>query len=55
MTPKVNDIDNVAKAVLDALNTVVYKDDRQVYYLQAEKTYETPENKPMIKVYISWE
>ena len=55
VTPKVNDIDNVAKAVLDALNTVVYKDDRQVYYLQAEKTYETPENKSMIKVYISWE
>ena len=55
VTPKVNDIDNVAKAVLDALNTVVYKDDRQVYYLQAEKTYETSENKPMIKVYISWE
>ena len=55
VTPKVNDIDNVAKAVLDALNDVVYKDDRQVYFLQAEKTYETPDDKPKITVYICWE
>lgn len=32
-----DDIDNLAKAVLDALNRIVWKDDRQIYELVAEK------------------
>lgn len=31
------DLDNVVKLVLDALNKVVYKDDKQVVSIQAEK------------------
>lgn len=33
------DIDNVAKAVLDALNGVAYEDDKQVVILHCEKKY----------------
>ena len=33
------DIDNVAKSVLDALNTIVYTDDKLVYRLSVEKFY----------------
>jgi len=33
------DIDNVAKAILDALNTVVYADDDQVVNLSVSKRY----------------
>ena len=33
------DIDNVAKAILDALNGVVYKDDNQIVELYIKKLY----------------
>ena len=33
------DIDNLAKAVLDALNDTVIKDDSQIYSLLADKVY----------------
>lgn len=33
------DVDNVAKSILDALNGVWYKDDRQVVKLTVEKRY----------------
>lgn len=33
------DLDNVAKAVLDAMNTVVYADDNQVIRLLVQKQY----------------
>jgi len=33
------DIDNIAKAFLDGMNGIVYKDDRQVVELHAKKTY----------------
>ena len=42
------DLDNVAKAVLDALNGVVYQDDKQVIKLVAEKRYSYD---PRIEVY----
>jgi len=35
------DVDNLAKAVLDALNGVAYKDDKQVQSLFARKQYST--------------
>ena len=38
------DCDNIAKSVLDALNGLAYKDDKQVSYLSVEKLY-GPENK----------
>jgi Holliday junction resolvase RusA-like endonuclease len=39
--PKVNDIDNVCKCVLDAMNDVVYVDDKQVVSLHATKRFDT--------------
>ena len=34
------DLDNMAKAVLDALNGLAYKDDSQIYSLTLYKTYD---------------
>ena len=48
--PKVKpDLDNVVKAVLDALNDVVYLDDAQVVNLVATKRYST---EPRVEVYL---
>ncbi len=43
------DLDNVAKAVLDALNGVIYEDDKQVIKLVAEKKYSLD---PRVEVYV---
>lgn len=43
------DLDNVAKAVLDALNGVIYADDKQVIKLVAEKKYSFD---PRVEVYV---
>jgi len=43
------DLDNVAKAVLDALNGVIYEDDKQVIRLVAEKRYSVD---PRVEVYV---
>lgn len=43
------DLDNVAKAVLDALNGVIYADDKQVIKLVAEKRYSLD---PRVEVYV---
>ena len=42
ITPGRPDIDNVAKAVLDALNGIVYDDDAQVTHLVVKKVYGQP-------------
>jgi len=33
------DIDNIIKCILDAFNKLVYKDDNQIYKIEAEKVY----------------
>jgi Holliday junction resolvase RusA-like endonuclease len=38
------DLDNVGKAILDALNKIAYNDDGQVYRLTVEKWYVGPED-----------
>jgi Holliday junction resolvase RusA-like endonuclease len=43
------DIDNIAKAVLDGINGIIYHDDKQVYSLQIIKEYS---EFPRIDVYI---
>lgn len=43
------DIDNVQKAVCDALNGIVYEDDSQIVQTTTEKTY-GPE--PMVRIFI---
>lgn len=48
--PKVKpDLDNVVKAILDAMNGIVYQDDAQVINLVATKRYATD---PRVEVYI---
>ena len=49
IVPGKPDLDNVAKAVLDALNGVIYADDKQVIRLVAEKEYSID---PRIEVYV---
>lgn len=51
------DIDNVAKAILDALNGVAFPDDRQIVQLSCEKWYDvTDENCGFASVTIKgWE
>lgn len=44
------DIDNIAKSILDALNSVVYRDDSQVVELIVKKSY--IEDLPKVKVII---
>lgn len=42
LVPGRPDIDNIAKAVLDALNGIVYQDDAQVKELSVKKVYGQP-------------
>ena len=49
LVPGKPDLDNVAKAVLDALNGVIYADDKQVIKLVAEKKYSFD---PRVEVYV---
>lgn len=35
------DIDNIAKSILDALNGIAYKDDKQIIELKINKRYDT--------------
>lgn len=46
------DCDNIAKVILDALNTIAYKDDAQVTSLTVHKHYENDETPPCVKVFI---
>lgn len=46
------DLDNLEKAILDALNKVVYNDDRQVCQVFKEKVYGAPSEAPMVRVEI---
>lgn len=39
LRPTKNDIDNLIKSVLDGLNGVAFKDDRQVFVIEAEKKF----------------
>jgi Holliday junction resolvase RusA-like endonuclease len=46
------DIDNFSKAVMDAMNGIVWNDDSQVITLTAEKWYVTDKSSPQIKIMI---
>lgn len=45
------DVDNLAKGVLDALNGVAYKDDKQIQSLFVRKQYTSNRDAIMIEVY----
>jgi len=44
------DTDNIAKIILDSLNGIAYKDDKQVIRLSVEKRYA---EEPSVSVWIS--
>jgi Holliday junction resolvase RusA-like endonuclease len=44
------DTDNIAKSILDSLNGIAYKDDKQVVKLTVEKRYDEI---PSVSVWIS--
>ena len=44
------DTDNIAKAILDALNGLAYYDDAQVVHLEVQKRYS---NEPRAEVFIN--
>lgn len=39
LRPSSKDVDNLVKGVLDALNKVAWRDDRYIYFIQAQKRY----------------
>ena len=57
VVPGKPDIDNVVKAVLDALNGIAYQDDAQVSVLHAAKRWRDcdEEREPGVDVQIEWE
>lgn len=50
LVPTGRDLDNLAKAVQDALNEIVWADDRQVTTLIARKQYVMPHQAPGVRV-----
>ena len=47
------DCDNLAKLVLDAMNGIIYEDDKQIYSLHIVKKYVSPEtDDPNIEIFI---
>ena len=55
LVPSKPDIDNLAKAVLDGCNEVVYRDDAQVWHLSAFKSYCKPDQKAETHIKIQWD
>ena len=53
--PKRPDIDNIAKAVLDGCNEIVYNDDCMVWHLSAFKRYCDHEQEAHLHVKIQWD
>lgn len=48
---KLGDIDNFLKYLFDVMNDLVFKDDKQIWKVQAQKVYS---DKPHTKIFISW-
>ena len=46
------DIDNIIKKYFDAMNGIVYKDDRQIWHVSATKKYST---NPRTEIKLKWE
>lgn len=49
------DADNIAKAVLDALNGIVFEDDRQVQRLAVSKLWCEGGDPPRVEVVVEWD
>ncbi len=49
------DIDNIAKAVLDACNGIIYSDDKQIWHMTVFKRYTDVGQAPHINVKFQWD
>lgn len=52
LAPGKPDIDNILKVVLDGLNGIAYKDDKQVTMTQCKKIYTATNSLPGLRVYV---
>lgn len=52
LAPGKPDIDNILKVVLDGLNGIAYKDDKQVTMTQCKKVYTATNSLPGLRVYV---
>ena len=52
LAPGKPDIDNILKVVLDGLNGIAYKDDKQVTMTQCKKFYTATNSLPGLRVYV---
>jgi len=55
IVPPRPDIDNIVKAALDACNSIVYDDDKQVWHISAFKKYTDIDEEPHLKVKVQWD
>lgn len=55
LIPPRPDIDNIAKAVLDACNRIVWEDDGQVWHLSCFKRYVDVGMEPQLQAKIAWD
>jgi Holliday junction resolvase RusA-like endonuclease len=49
---KLGDLDNLAKLYMDAMNDVVFADDKQVWKMSLEKRYS---DNPHVEIIVSWQ
>lgn len=49
------DIDNIAKAVLDGCNGIIYSDDKQIWHMTVFKRYTDVGQSPHIRVKFQWD
>jgi Holliday junction resolvase RusA-like endonuclease len=49
------DLDNLEKAIKDALTGVLYKDDSQIFYKESQKVYCNPKQNPGVYIMIEEE
>lgn len=52
LAPGKPDVDNILKVVLDGLNGIAYKDDKQVTMTQCKKIYTATNSLPGLRVYV---
>jgi Holliday junction resolvase RusA-like endonuclease len=55
LIPKRPDIDNIAKAIMDACNHTVFVDDAQIWHLSCFKRYCDVGQKPHVHVKVQWD
>lgn len=55
LIPKRPDIDNIAKAIMDACNKTVFQDDAQIWHLSCFKRYCDVGQLPHVHVKVQWD